>query len=141
MNAKRNAYQPKLGEEFMVPPDFDRTPMEGASLCRLDFYLCDKSVMNIIMAMYKDKVGKEGRQRQVWINWASANPVDADAYFSKPYCAVAVRELGYPGEPLDLTTRRYLRADENVENEEDGQTQAGETIIDSDEWSQEEEEE
>jgi hypothetical protein len=90
MNVPDMLYQAKWKERFVVPADYDQTPVEGNNLSRLDSYLCDKSVLGVITAVYP------WRPHWKWETWAVENPHDADAYFSAPYCDVAVRELGYP---------------------------------------------
>ncbi len=79
-----NSSPSKGGWRYICDPkDFDETPRQ---LKALDKYLLDDDVLFFIKHMFTN----------VDNTWASQNPVDADDFFSEPYCNLARNKLGYP---------------------------------------------
>jgi hypothetical protein len=66
-----------------VPEDFDKTPQ---TLQPLDNYLINDDVYSLVLALFENI--------EDWGKWANENKVDAECYFSPPYCREALL-LGY----------------------------------------------
>ena len=69
--------------KYTVPGDFDKTPQ---TLQSLDNYLINDDVYSLVLTLF-DNNGN-------WGKWAKENEIDAESYFSPPYCREALM-LGY----------------------------------------------
>ena len=78
---------PGVSNAYIVPPDFDLTPMERRSL---DYYIKDSDVVSVVKHIMTKPVYPHD-----WSDWAVNNPVEAPLFFSRPYPVVAVHLLGY----------------------------------------------
>jgi hypothetical protein len=78
---------PNASNAYIVPPDYDLTPMEMQSL---DYYIKDSDVVSVVKQVMMTPVHPHD-----WSDWAVNNPVEAPLFFSRPYPVVAVRLLGY----------------------------------------------
>ena len=78
---------PRASSEYIVPSDYDLTPMEMQSL---DYYIKDSHVMAIIKHVMEEPVAPHD-----WSDWAANNPDEAPWFFSTPYPQVAIQVLGY----------------------------------------------
>jgi hypothetical protein len=68
--------------------DFDRTPLNKSMLRKLDVFVQDAAILDIISTIY-------GRVSQTW---AVDYPTDAAFFFTRPYPDIAIDMLGYPGD-------------------------------------------
>jgi hypothetical protein len=84
MNAQRRGSNTR--HPFIVDREYDHTPVE---LLRLDNYLLDAGVLAFIQGTY---------ECDYWEGWYDENKVEADDYFTPPYCDTAITVLGYPSE-------------------------------------------
>jgi hypothetical protein len=72
-----------IQSKYTVPVDFDKTPR---TLQSLDHYLVNNDVCSLVQTLFDNM--------EDWSKWAKENKVDADCYFSPPYCREAI-SLGY----------------------------------------------
>jgi hypothetical protein len=72
---------------YIVPPDYDQTPMEMRPLA---YYIKDSDVVLVVKQVMTEPVYPHD-----WSDWAVNNPIEAPLFFSRPYPVVAVRVLGY----------------------------------------------
>jgi hypothetical protein len=80
--------QPNLSTRnlYIVPPDYDQTPMEMRPLA---YYIKDSDVVLVMKHVMTEPVYPHD-----WSDWAVNNPTEAPLFFSRPYPVVAVRVLG-----------------------------------------------
>ena len=71
---------------FVKAAKFDRTPPTAFALNKVDQFVQDHMVIEIINSIY-------GNASDVW---AMDNPDDAGCFFSRPYPEIAIQTLGYP---------------------------------------------
>jgi len=98
-------------EAYVVPVDYDQTP-QGA-LLTLDNYLMDVRIGQIIQTLFT----YSGQ----WNEWAAADPLEAEAFFSPPYGSSA-RVFGYGTQ---AHTRALEAAQHVADNGDGGEAEGG----------------
>lgn len=110
MRIKQFCMQPsnnRFGYDYIVDKTSDLTPDDPAHLARLDSYLQDTTICNVIKGIY-EKPGTD---------WYRNNKEMADMFWSGPqYPEIACTELGYP-RPVNTTNNGAFASTYNTVNE------------------------